>query len=699
MHCHQLQVPIGEKSFSLEIGKMARLANGSVLLKCHDTVLLATACAQKSSLLEADFFLFRVDYQEKFSAAGKTLSGFVKREGRPSERETLISRLIDRPIRPLFPEGYIDEVQLLACVFSYDPMAPSEPLAICAASAALMISDIPFYKPVGGVRVGMIQGEFVINPSVEEMKFSSLDLLLAGTEDAILMIEGYSYFLSENQILAAIEKGHESIRSICRLLSEWQKNVGKKKEQAFLVTPSEELVRSVEEYASAKFCEIYSSGLQKALRQEALSLLGESILETFVSLDDAGRTKHLVKMASKDVFARLFRKLLVTTKRREDGRGFCDIRPISIDLSVLPRAHGSALFTRGETQSLSVCTLGGASMGQRFESLDIADGVRTFYLQYNFLPFSVGEVSSLRSPGRREIGHGCLAERALCALLPKEREKFPYTIRLESNIMESNGSSSMASVCGGCLALMDAGVPIKNPVSGIAMGLFEEKGEVVILSDISGSEDAFGDMDLKVSGSVDGITAFQMDLKIEGISMDIMKRAFDQAREGRIEILRTMLRCCPESRSDLSPYAPRIETIVIKPSKIALVIGSGGKVIRSIIEESGAGIDVSDDGFINISATNVESLKKAKALILDVTADIKIGGSYRGSVLSIHPFGIFVRLPGRKDGLCPISEYCHERIQSLQDRVKEGDEVMVKVIDINDRGQIKLSRRALLQRK
>lgn len=698
MDKNRLVITVAGKELIFETGKIAKLANGSVMLRSGDTIVLATACASKSASPDIDFFPLRVDYQEKFSAAGKTLGGFIKREGKQSEKETLTSRLTDRPLRPLFPDGYFNEVQVLCYVLSYDPNHPPEALAICAASAALTISDIPFQKPVGAVRVGRINGEFVINPSMEEMTKSTLDLALAGTEDAILMIEGYCDFLTEEEVLAAIDEGHKSIRKICQNLNDWRNLVGKEKAEAALVLPPQELMSSIESMIKEKFHKAFF--LSTKLEREAeFALIDAEVYAHFCpETGDAKYSSKLVKMALKSVSSKLMRHFIIETKKRCDGRSLTDIRNISIEMSILPRTHGSALFTRGETQALAVCTLGGASMGQRYEDLDNKDGLRKFYLQYSFPPFSVGEVAGLRSPGRREIGHGKLAEKSLQAILPSDSDNFPYTIRLESNITESNGSSSMASVCGGCLALMDAGVPIKRPVAGIAMGLLLESNNFAILSDILGMEDALGDMDFKVAGDGKGITAFQMDIKVEGITLEIMKAALQQAKEGRIHILSKMLNTCPSAKTHLSQYAPRIESITVKASKIATIIGPGGKMIRSIIEESGAEIDINDAGVVNIAATNADSLKKAKDLILNLVAEIEIGRVYKGPIMSIQPFGVFVRLPGAKDGLCHISEYSHERIQNMEDHAKEGDEIEVKVLDINDRGQIKLSRKVLLNK-
>ncbi len=696
MNKNRLAFTVAGKELVFETGKIARQANGSVTLTCGDTVILATACANKSASPDIDFFPLRVDYQEKFSSAGKTLGGFLKREGKATEKDTLTSRLIDRPLRPLFPDGFFNEVQILTYVLSYDPNAQPDPLALCAASAALTVSDIPFPKPVGGVRVGRVNGQFVINPTLDEMGKSTLDLLIAGTEDAILMIEGYCDFLTEEEVLAAIDEGHKAIKVICGALADWRNLVGKEKFVAPLILPPAELLSTIEEMIKSKFEKAFSIS-EKQLREAEFAKIDAEIYAHFAP--ESGEIKYsskVVKRALKNVSSKLMRMHIIESKKRCDGRSLTEIRNISIETSILPRTHGSALFTRGETQALAVCTLGGSSMGQRYEDLDNKDGLRKFYLQYSFPPFSVGEVGAMRAPGRREIGHGKLAEKSIQAVLPTEADNFPYTIRLESNITESNGSSSMASVCGGCLALMDAGVPIKRPIAGIAMGLLLEESKFAILSDILGMEDALGDMDFKISGDGKGITAFQMDIKVEGITLEIMKAALTQAKEGRIHILSKMIEAMPKAKTNLSPFAPRIESIIVKPSKIASIIGPGGKMIRSIIEESGAEIDINDAGVVSIAATSAESLNKAKELIMNLIEEVEVGRTYKSAIKSIQPFGVFVGLPGGKDGLCHISEFSHDRIQNMEDHAKEGDIIDVKVLEINDRGQVKLSRKVLL---
>lgn len=695
MNKNSFTVSVGGREITFETGKLARHANGSVTVRSGDTMLLATACSSKAPLDDVDFLPLRVDYQEKFSSAGKTLGGYIKREGRPREKEILTCRLIDRPIRPMIENGWYHDIQLLAYVLSYDGIHTTSPLAICAASAALVISDIPLIKPIGAVQVGLIGERFVVNPTVQEMEKSSLDLILAGTEDAILMIEGFADFLTEDQVLEAVDEGHKAIQEICRGLSDWQNLVGKPKTLDTLRLPSEDILKNVEAFTTEE--------LQKALRitgkkdrENEISAINAKLLEKFCS-EEGEQTypKNDIMAAFKKVQASIMREMILTEKVRSDGRKNDEIRPISVETGYLPRTHGSVIFQRGETQSLAVATLGGETMTQKTEGLD-GDINSRFYLQYFFPPFSVGEVGRFGPPGRREIGHGKLAERALTATLPNQ-DDFPYVIRVESNITECNGSSSMASVCGGCLAMMDAGVPIKHPIAGIAMGLILEKNRHAILSDILGAEDALGDMDFKVTGNEAGITAFQLDIKIEGITPQIMREALNQAKEGRIHILHKMLEACPKSREHLSPHAPRIEAVRVKPSKIGTVIGPGGKQIREIIEVSGAEINIDDEGIVSIVATSNESMEKAKEMIHNLTAEAEVGKTYNGKIVSIVPFGCFVSLVGQQEGLCHISELSHERIEDIRKAgFKEGNKLEVKVLEIDDRGKVRLSHKALL---
>ncbi|PIS01627.1 MAG: polyribonucleotide nucleotidyltransferase [Chlamydiae bacterium CG10_big_fil_rev_8_21_14_0_10_35_9] len=696
MHQESITIKAGDKEIILETGKIARQANGSVMLHCGETTILSTATAAKEPMEGVDFLPLRVDYQEKFSSVGKTASGFIKREGKPSEREVLVSRLTDRPIRPMFEDGYYKDTQLLTYVYSYDGVNIPDVLGILAASAALTISDIPLKKPIGAVRVGFIDQEFIINPTPDQLKQSTLDLVLAGTEDAILMIEGYCDFLTEEQVLEAIEKGHTVIQDICKALLEFQKKVGKEKNKEGLYQIPSEVVAEVQNHAKAPLDEVLSISNKKE-RDLKFSYYSEQILSAINPDPENPRFEERdIKIALKKYKSERMRSMIVNDKKRIDGRATTEIRPISIEHGLLPRTHGSSLFTRGETQAIAVCTLGGETMAQRYEDLH-GEGAHRFYMQYFFPPFSVGEVGRMGPPGRREVGHGKLAERALTAILPDQKE-FPYVIRLESNITESNGSSSMASVCGGCLALMDAGVPVKRPVAGIAMGLVLEKDHFAILSDIMGTEDALGDMDFKITGDDKGITAFQMDIKVEGITHEIMRAALLQAKDGRIHILNKMLEVVPSSREKLSTYAPRIETMQIKQNQIGTVIGPGGKQIRAIVEETGVQIDISDEGVVSIASTNPESMERAKEIIINLTGDVEVGKTYTGKVVSIVPFGLFVQIYS-KQGLCHISEVSHSRIDDLKNYYKEGDEINVKVLAINDHGQIKLSHKVLLKQE
>jgi polyribonucleotide nucleotidyltransferase len=689
-----ISVEIEGKEIFFETGKVARQANGSVFVHCNDTSILATACAKKEPLEDVDFLPLRVDYQAKFSSIGKTVSGFIKREGRPNQEDILISRYIDRTLRPLFPEGYYHDVQVFSYVYSFDGQCLPDVLGICAASAALVISDIPLLKPVGAVRVGLIDDNFIVNPTTDEKEKSKLDLVLAGTEDAILMIEGFCDFLTEEEVLAAIEYGHKAIIKICKTLSAWQKEIGKEKNVSKLAKISDEVKEDVSKIAKDPIIAALKIA-DKQKREEAFEEITKKVHETLLPESEPKYPKRDVKIAFKKLSSTLMRDLILKDNKRIDGRKTNEIRPIDIEPSFLKRTHGSALFTRGETQAIAVCTLGGETMAQRYEDLH-GDSSHRFYLQYFFPPFSVGEVGRSGPPGRREVGHGKLAEKALMFSLPKQ-EDFPYVIRLESNITESNGSSSMASVCGGCLALMDAGVPIKRPVSGIAMGLVLEGDKAVILSDILGAEDALGDMDFKITGDDKGITAFQMDIKVEGITHPIMEKALMQAKEGRIHILGKMNEAMPTFKQDLSIYAPRIEVIKVKQSQIGTIIGPGGKQIRAIIEETGVEIDINDEGIVNISSTDGAAMKRAKEIVFGLTAEVEKGKTYDGKVVSIVPFGLFLEILPGKEGLCHISEISMKRIDDVSKLFKVGDKLKVKVIDINDRGQVKLSHRVLLE--
>lgn len=693
MDQNEISIEIGSTLIKLSTNKVARQANGSVMLSCGDTVLLSTACMAKNDS-DTDFFPLTVHYQEKFSSAGKTLGGFIKREGRPSEKETLTSRMIDRPIRPLFPEGFNRETQILSYVLSYDREHQPEALAIVGASAALAVSDIPFSHTLAGVRVGRIDGEFVLNPNLEQQEKSDLDLLLAGTENAILMIEGYCDFLTEEEVIDAINFGHEPIKKICQAIDDWAKVVGKEK---IAVQENPHIAMWKDKILSSFNDDIYTSLFikDKKEREKSLEQLSEKI-STELLTDPESEEAPFFSPGYKKARAHILRQAILKEKKRVDGRSLTDVRKISVEAPFLPSPHGSALFTRGETQSIAVCTLGSDTMGQRYETLE-GDAKHSFYLQYSFPPYSVGEVGRIASAGRREIGHGKLAEKSLKSVLPAA-DDFPYVIRLESNITESNGSSSMASVCGGCLAMMDCGVPIKRPISGIAMGLVLEGKEFGILSDILGLEDALGDMDFKITGDDKGITAFQMDIKVEGITSEIMLSALLQAKEGRTHILEEMKKSLPEHRKNLSSNAPRMHKLKIKPSKIGALIGPGGKMIKSIIEETGVEIDISDEGIVSFLSNSEEDLNKALSKVEDVVAEVEVGKTYHGEITSIKEFGAFIKLPGNCEGLLHISQISHDRVEKVEDVLKPKQKLDVKVIDINDRNQIKLSRKALIKK-
>jgi len=690
-----LSVTVAGKEITFETGKIARQANGAVVVRSGETTVFCSACRAKEASKDLDFLPLRVDYQEKFSSAGKTLGGFIKREGRPSEKEILTCRLIDRPLRPMFEDGYFTETQILSYVWSYDGENQPDTLAICAASAALTISDIPLIEPVAAVKVGFLNDQFVINPTTEEMEASSLDLILAGTKESILMIEGFCDFFTEEQVLEAIYKGHKAIREICLALAKWREEIGQPKKRDLLDPLKPEVLKAVED--------IVLAGIETALkipakeaRNESLASIKENMLkQIFPEGEEAQFNKRDVLLAYKKISSKAMRKQVLETGSRVDGRSLEQIRQIEVETDLLPRSHGSALFTRGETQAVAVCTLGSENMAQRYESLD-KDSTRQFYLQYSFPPFSVGEVGRVGGAGRREIGHGKLAERALTAILPTH-EDFPYVIRLESNITESNGSSSMASVCGGCLAMMNAGVPIKKPISGIAMGLILEKDKYSILSDILGLEDALGDMDFKITGDEEGITAFQMDIKVSGITPEIMKAALLQAKGGRRHILGEMLKACPKTNDQLSKYAPKIASLQIPASKIGMVIGPGGKQIKAIIEETGCEMNINDAGVVSIASQDQDMIDLALSIVTGIVAEAELGKTYHGRVVSIMPFGAFIEILPGKEGLCHISELDHARVNEVTDVIQQGDKFDVQVIRVDENsGKISLSRKALL---
>ena len=679
----------------METGLMAKQAGGAVVARYGDTVVLSTAVASKVERENVDFLPLTVDYQEKAYAAGRIPGGFFKREGRQTEKEILSSRLIDRPIRPLFPDGYYFDTQIIASVLSIGDESSTDLMGMIASSSALAVSDIPFKGPIGSVRVGFIDGKFVINPGLKELEASNLNLVVAGTADAIMMVEGGAKELTEDQMLEALETAHREIKKIVALQNELVAKIGKPKRTVKVVAIDKDLAKEVVALAMDRLLTAIVIP-NKLERQKTLDVLLDEIKQKLKKEDDPTRSRQISAIFL-DLEKDEVRKIILEKNIRADGRRPDEIRPITSVVGLLPRTHGSALFTRGETQALVVATLGTSEDEQRIDSLE-GEYFKTFMLHYNFPPFSVGETKPLRGPGRREVGHGALAERALKAMVPTKLE-FPYTIRIVSDILESNGSSSMATVCGGTLALMDAGVPIKAPVAGIAMGLIKEADKVVVLSDILGLEDHLGDMDFKVTGTSQGITALQMDMKIEGITIDVMRSALQQAREGRLHILGKMLDTLPAPRKNLNPFAPRIITMQINPDKIKDVIGSGGKVIRSIVEQTGAKIDIEDSGVINIASSDEAAANKAKEIIRGIVQEAEVGKLYMGKVRKIMDFGAFVEIFPGTDGLLHISQISEKRLEKVTDELKEGDEVLVKVLEIDRQGKIRLSRKEAMREK
>ena len=677
------EIEVDGKKIILETGKIARQADGAVIATCGETVVIATAVGAKKVNPDIDYFPLQVSYQEKYYAAGKIPGGYFKREARPTEAETLISRLIDRPIRPLFPEEFRNEVQVLPTVLSYDGVNEPDILSIVACSAALAISGMPFQGPVGASRVGYIDKKFILNPSKEEIEKSNLDLVVAGTKDAVLMVESEASGLSEKVMLDAVKFGHEKFVPVIKAIEALAKDCGKEQ-----WTVEKKDLSDLEKKISDTFNDDLKSAFAIKDKQKRSTLIGEVTLkckEMFES--DEAYSDLDVSMMLKKVEKKIVRTDILKNKSRIDGRSLTDVRQIDCQVGVLPRTHGSALFTRGETQALVTLTLGTSEDEQRVESLDGLKRNR-FMLHYNFPPFSVGETGRIGT-GRREIGHGKLAWRALNSSLP-EQEKFPYTYRVVSEITESNGSSSMATVCGSSLALMDAGVPLRAPVAGIAMGLIKEGDDFSVLSDILGDEDHLGDMDFKVAGTADGITSLQMDIKITGITFEIMDKALSQAKDGRIHILGEMAKALTDSRENVSKYTPKIETVMVDKKDIAAVIGKGGATIREIVELSGAKVDVKDTGEVTVAAPDEESRSKAMNMIKDIIAKPEMNKIYKGKVMKIMEFGAFVNFLGKQDGLVHISELAPKRVEKVTDVVKEGDEVTVKVIGF-DRGKVKLS--------
>jgi polyribonucleotide nucleotidyltransferase len=678
-----------------ETGFKAKQTNASIWAKQGETVVLVTAVTSKNVPDKIDFFPLTVNYLEKFYAVGKIPGGFIKRENRPSDKETLISRLIDRPLRPLFPSGFRNETQVILTVVSSDSKHSPDILALNAASAALMISDIPFNGPIGAVRVGRIDGYLVVNPPADVYDKLELNIVVAGTKDAIVMVEAGMNNVTEQEAIEALEFGHSHIKKIVEVQEKMKSEIGKPKmEYKDFAVPEDILNKVREDLKDLLRRAVLTDGKQE--RYEAIdSVKTEYFQKLEESTENFAEVAHLYKEAYGEVEKEIFRDITLNTSKRVDGRGYADIRPIDIEVGLLPKAHGSALFTRGETQALVSTTLGTKMDSQILDDIE-GESSKRFMLHYNFPPFCVGEVGFLRAPGRREIGHGALAERALSYMLPNENE-FPYTIRVVSEVLESNGSSSMASVCGGSLSLMDAGVPMKSQVAGIAMGLIYEGDKYVILSDIMGIEDHLGDMDFKVAGTETGITALQMDIKIEGLSREILEKALNQAKEGRLHILSKMNEILAVPREELSANAPRFEVFNINPEKVGLLIGPGGKTIKSIIDETGVSIDIMDDGILNIFANNKASIDKAIEKIMAITQELVPGKAYKAKVKKIADFGAFVELIPGLEALLHVSQYSLERIDKISDYLKVGDEVEVKYLGKDEKGRIKISRKELLK--
>ena len=688
---HSFEMQLGGRSFVIESGKMAKQANGSVLVRYGDTVVLVAATASAAPREGVDFFPLTVDYEEKLYSVGKIPGGFIKREGRPSESAILHSRMIDRPIRPLFPEGFRNDVQIVATVLSVDQDNPPEIAGMIGASCALCVSDIPFNGPIAGVHVGRVDGQFIVNPTVEQKKVSELNLTIAGSYDAVMMVEAAANELPEEIILEAILFGHEEIKKIVAFQRDIAAACGKEKREVKLFSVPEELDAAIRAFATEDLDKAMRNP-DKLLRDEHISTVKAAALEHF--LEEYPENAKEIQYDLHKIVKELVRKMITHEKIRPDGRGVEEVRPVSCEVGILPRTHGSGLFTRGQTQILTITTLG--SLGDE----QIIDGLGTeqskhYIHQYNFPGYSVGEAKPSRGPGRREIGHGALAEKALVPVLPS-LEDFPYTMRLVSEVLESNGSSSMGSVCGSTLSLMNAGVPIKRPVSGVAMGLVKDGDQYTVLTDIQGMEDALGDMDFKVAGTTAGVTAIQMDIKIAGITREILSAALSQAQRGRAFILDKMLEVIDKPSEELSQYAPRVTTIKIKTEKIRDVIGPGGKTIKKIIDETGVQIDIQEDGNIFISSVDVDSSKRAVQIIEDIVREVEIGTVYKGKVTRLMNFGAFVELLPGKEGLCHISQLAKDRVAKVEDVVNVGDELEVKVIEIDKQGRVNVSHKVLL---
>jgi len=677
------EIEWGGRKLTLETGRVARQADGAVVATYGETVVLATVVSEHEPRPDLDFFPLTVNYQEKYFAAGKIPGGYFKREGRPTERETLTSRLIDRPIRPLFAKGYRNETQVIVTVLSHDMENDPDVLAIVAASAALTLSGVPFMGPIGGARVGYIGGEYKLNPQVDEMPGSALDLIVAGTADAVLMVESEAKELTEQVMLGAVMFGHQSMQPVIDAIIRLAEHAAKEP-RAVPVREQTSLAGALSAFAENDLRAAYRVA-DKGARHDAILAIKDRAKSQFATDGD----EKILKQLFKEIEANVMRSAVLDTGRRIDGRDLKTVRPIRAEVGILPRTHGSALFTRGETQAIVVATLGTGEDEQYVDSLE-GTYKQHFMLHYNFPPYSVGETGRMGAPGRREIGHGKLAWRALHPMLP-ERDQFPYTIRVVSEITESNGSSSMATVCGSSLALMDAGVPLRRPIAGIAMGLILEGQRFSVLSDILGDEDHLGDMDFKVAGTEEGVTSLQMDIKISGITEEIMRVALDQAREGRLHILNEMGRAISHARDQLGEHAPRIEVIHIPTDKIREVIGTGGKVIREIVEKTGAKIDIQDDGTVKVASADGESIRAALKWIKSIVAEPELGEIYDGKVVKVMDFGAFVNFFGPKDGLVHISELAPRRVGKVTDVVKEGDSVKVKLLGFDDRGKVRLS--------
>ena len=692
MHTRSLE--LGSRALSFETGKLAKQADGSVLVRMGDTVVLVTACHASSPRVGIDFLPLTVDYREFTYASGRIPGGFFKREGKQTEKETLTSRLIDRPIRPLFPAGWAFETQIIAMVISADTDYDSDVLAVTGAGCALALSEMPFQKTIAGVRVGYVDGQYVINPTFKQRKESALDLIIAGSADAIMMVEAGAQEVAEEQMVGALDAGHTAIKQIVATIDDLVAATPKKK----LTVAAKDTDATFQQEVEGKALQPLAEAMRIKDKLENYGRVDQVLAELIASYPETEVERRAeAKKVFKGLKEKVLRSEILERGQRLDGRRIDEIRPIWSEAQVLPRVHGSVVFTRGETQALVTATLGTADDQQKIETMD-GETYKRFMLHYNFPPFSVGETGFMRGPGRREIGHGALAERALVPVMPTE-EQFPYTVRVVSDILESNGSSSMASVCGGSMAMMDAGVPLRAPVAGVAMGLVldEETGKFAVLTDIAGAEDHYGDMDFKVAGTAQGITALQMDIKVSGITMEIMRQALAQARDGRLFILGKMAETIDAPRSQTSQWAPRIVTIKIPVDKIRDVIGPGGKMIRSIIDRTGVKIDVEDDGRINVASNDEASAARALAIIQELTATPEIGKTYMGKVQRIADFGAFVEIMPGVDGLLHVSEIALHRVKDVRDELKEGEQLLVKVLNVDPSGKIRLSRKALLQ--